>query len=245
MKAYTAEDFQNGVVLLINKPYGWTSFDVVNKVRYKITHFIGKKIKVGHAGTLDPLATGLLVLCTGKFTKKLMGLQSESKEYTGTIAVGATTPSQDLETEIDQKYPVEHITEDLIKETTKRFIGEIEQVPPVFSAKRVEGTRSYELARKGEAKKMRPSLVTITKFDITGVDFLEDTIDVHFRVACSKGTYIRAIARDFGEALNSGGYLKALCRTASGDFKLKDATTIDDFHEALFGVPPDGEIRAE
>lgn len=239
-EAYTAEDFLNGEVLLVDKPYGWTSFDVVNKIRYKLTHFVGKKMKVGHAGTLDPLATGLLILCTGKFTKKLMGLQAEAKEYTGTIAVGATTPSQDLETEIDQRFPISHITKEAIEEATKGFIGEIDQVPPVFSAKRVEGTRSYELARKGEAVEMPPSRVTINEFEITGVDFLEDTIDVHFKVACSKGTYIRSIARDFGEALNSGGHLKALRRTASGDFKIEDATTVDDFHEVLFGVRPDG-----
>lgn len=233
MKAYTAEEYQNGVILLIDKPYRWSSFDVVNKVRYKLTKFVGKKMKVGHAGTLDPLATGLLVIGIGKFTKKLTELQAEAKEYTGTIAVGATTPSQDLETEIDEKFPIEHITTEKIEAAAKSFIGEIDQVPPVFSAKRVDGTRSYELARKGQATEMPPVKVTITEFEITGVEQQDDTIDVHFRIACSKGTYIRSIARDFGAALNSGGYLKALRRTASGDFKLDDAVTIEEIEKAL------------
>ena len=226
----TLEDFKDGQVLLIDKPLNWTSFQVVNKLRWNIKQQFGiKKIKVGHAGTLDPLATGLLIICTGKQTKEIHVYQGQIKEYTGTITLGATTPSYDLETEVDQTYATDHITEELIKETTAQFIGDIQQKPPIFSAIKKEGKRLYELARKGETTEIKARTVTISEFEITNIDFPK----VDFRVVCSKGTYIRSLAFDFGKALNSGAHLSTLRRTKIGDFSVEKANSIESFIEDL------------
>ncbi|MDO6803909.1 tRNA pseudouridine(55) synthase TruB [Wenyingzhuangia sp. 1_MG-2023] len=220
------EEYKEGQVLLIDKPLHWTSFQVVNKLRWVIKQHYGiKNIKVGHAGTLDPLATGLLILCTGKFTKKIETYQAQHKEYTGTITLGATTPSYDLETEIDENFPTEHITENMIHETTKQFVGEIDQVPPIFSAIKKEGKRLYELAREGKTTEIKSRKITISEFEITQIDFP----NVHFKVACSKGTYIRSLAFDFGKSLNSGSYLSALRRTKIGDFNVDNAMSVNEF----------------
>lgn len=225
-KKPTAEDFKDGKILLFDKPLEWTSFQLVNKVRWLIrkTHNI-KKIKVGHAGTLDPLATGLLILCTGKFTKRIEELQGQEKEYTGTFTLGATTPSFDLETEVDQRYPIDHLTEEKIYDATNPFIGEIEQFPPVFSALKKEGKRLYEYAREGEAVDIPARKVHIAAFEITQIALPL----VHFRVVCSKGTYIRSLAHDFGKSLNTGAHLSALRRTRIGEYKVEDAFSIDSF----------------
>lgn len=226
----TGEDFKNGQVLLIDKPLDWTSFQVVNKLRWAIRkkHNL-KKIKVGHAGTLDPLATGLLVICTGKKTKEIQTFQGQEKEYTGTIVLGSTTPSYDLETEIDQTFPTEHISETLIHETTKQFIGDIQQFPPVFSAIKKEGKRLYEFAREGKEVEIQSRTINISEFEITQINGLQ----VDFRVVCSKGTYIRSLAHDFGKALNSGGHLSALRRTRIGDFCIENSQSIDSFLDNL------------
>lgn len=222
----TVEDFQNGQVLLIDKPLEWTSFQVVNKIRWEIKkQFNLKKIKVGHAGTLDPLATGLLILCTGKFTKKIDEFQAQEKEYTGTFTIGATTPSYDLETEIDNTYSTEHINADLIQKTTQQFIGRIEQKPPIFSAIKKDGKRLYELARAGETTQIKSRNVTVSQFEITNINLPK----IDFRIVCSKGTYIRSLAYDFGIALNSGAHLSALRRTKIGDFNVNNAKTIETF----------------
>jgi len=222
----TAEYFLSGQVLLIDKPLNWTSFQVVNKLRWEIRHtFNIKKIKVGHAGTLDPLATGLLVICTGKMTKKIDAFQGQIKEYTGTFVLGSTTPSFDLETEINETFLTEHITEDFIHKTTKQFIGEIEQVPPVFSALKKDGKRLYEYARAGEDVEIKSRKVNISEFEITKID----GINIDFRVICSKGTYIRSLVNDFGKALNSGGHLSELRRTKIGHFHVMNAQTPEAF----------------
>ena len=222
----TEENFKNGKVLLIDKPLNWTSFQVVNKLRWEIRQrFKIKKIKVGHAGTLDPLATGLLIICTGKQTKQINIYQGQIKEYTGTFTIGATTPSYDLETEVDKTFSTDHITEDLLHETTKQFIGEIQQKPPIFSAIKKDGKRLYELARKGETTEIKARTVTISEFEITKINFPE----VEFRVVCSKGTYIRSLAYDFGLALNSGAHLSALRRTKIGDFSVDKGVSIEGF----------------
>ncbi|MFT6699583.1 MAG: tRNA pseudouridine55 synthase [Porticoccaceae bacterium] len=226
----TEEDYKNGQVLLIDKPLTWTSFQVVNKLRWEIRQrFNIKKIKVGHAGTLDPLATGLLIICTGKQTKEIHIYQGQIKEYTGTITLGATTPSYDLETEINQTFSTEHITEDLLKETTKQFIGDIQQKPPIFSAIKKDGKRLYELARKGETTEINARTVTVSKFEITNINLPE----VDFKVVCSKGTYIRSLAFDFGNALKSGAHLSALRRTKIGDFSVDKASSVNDFIKNL------------
>lgn len=226
----TVEDYQAGQVLLIDKPLNWTSFQVVNKLRWEIRQaFNIKKIKVGHAGTLDPLATGLLVICTGKMTKQIDTFQGQIKEYTGTIVLGSTTPSFDLETEINERFPTEHISKDLIHETTKQFIGEIDQFPPVFSALKKDGKRLYEYARAGEAVEVKSRKITIKNFEITKID--ANLVD--FRVVCSKGTYIRSLANDFGKALHSGGHLSVLRRTKIGDFNVNKALSIEQFIAAL------------
>lgn len=226
----SAEDYLSGQVLLIDKPLNWTSFQVVNKLRWELRRaFKIKKIKVGHAGTLDPLATGLLVICTGKMTKNIDSFQAQIKEYTGTFVLGSTTPSYDLETDIDQIFPTEHLTEDLIRSTTKQFIGDISQFPPVFSALKKDGKRLYEFARAGEAVDVPSRQIHIAAFEITGID----NLNVDFRVVCSKGTYIRSLAHDFGKALNSGAHLSALQRTKIGDFDVKDAVSVEDFIKAL------------
>lgn len=209
-------DFQAGEVLLIDKPLRWTSFDVVGKIRNSIKPL---KIKVGHAGTLDPLATGLLVLCTGKKTKTIDQLQAQEKEYTGTIHLGATTPSYDLETEIDQEFDISNITPEQIKEASKQFIGEIQQYPPSHSAIKIGGERLYEKARRGEEVERRPRTVIINSFEITDITLPL----ISFKVVCSKGTYIRSLAHDLGRALHSGAYLHSLRRTRSGDFLVQDA----------------------
>jgi len=224
----TLEDYKNGQVLLIDKPLEWTSFQVVNKLRWHIRKkFNIKKIKVGHAGTLDPLATGLLIICTGKFTKKIEEYQGQIKEYTGEFSLGATTPSYDLETAIDKTFPVSHLTDELIIETTKKFVGEIDQKPPIFSAIKKEGKRLYELAREGKTTIIKSRKVTVLTFEITKIDLPV----VNFRVVCSKGTYIRSLAYDFGKALNSGAHLSGLRRTKIGNFSVDGALQPLDYIE--------------
>lgn len=227
----TAEDYLEGQILLIDKPLTWTSFQAVNKLKYilKREYNLPKKFKIGHAGTLDPLATGLLIICTGKFTKRITEIQSQTKEYTGTITVGATTPSYDLETEVNATFSTEHLTESLIEETTKQFIGEIDQKPPVFSAIKKDGKRLYEHARAGEAVEIAFRKTTIHEFEITRIALPE----IDFRVKCSKGTYIRSLAFDFGKALNSGAYLSALRRTKIGDYNATNAILPDVFEQQL------------
>tara|TARA_R110001583_G_scaffold133095_2_gene284944 strand:+ start:2650 stop:3372 length:723 start_codon:yes stop_codon:yes gene_type:complete len=230
MKSFSKEDFLEGQLLLIDKPMGWSSFQAVNKLKWAIRKkFQLKKIKIGHAGTLDPLATGLLLICTGKFTKKINDLQGQVKEYTGTITLGATTPSFDLETEVDQTFPIDHISDTLIQETTTGFIGEIEQVPPVFSALKKDGKRLYEYAREGKEVEIKKRQVTISEFEITQINLPE----IEFRVVCSKGTYIRSLAHDFGKALQSGGHLSTLRRTKIGDYNVDIATDPNDFADML------------
>jgi tRNA pseudouridine55 synthase len=226
----TGEDFQNGQILLIDKPLNWTSFQAVNKMKWVLKSKLGlKKIKIGHAGTLDPLATGLLLVCTGKFTKRITELQGQAKEYTGTFYVGATTPSYDLETEIDNTFPTSHITEALIHETVKQFLGEIDQKPPIFSAIKKDGIRLYEHARAGETVAIASRKTTIHEFEITRIALPE----IDFRVVCSKGTYIRSLAFDFGKALNSGAHLIVLRRTKIGDYDVRNAMDVTLFEDSV------------
>ncbi len=229
-KTFTPEEFKEGRVLLFDKPMGWTSFQLVNKVRWLIRQSCNiKKIKVGHAGTLDPLATGLLIICTGKFTKSIVEYQGMEKEYTGTFTLGGTTPSYDLETEIDQVFETAHISEENITEAAFGFIGETEQVPPVFSALKKDGKRLYEYARSGEEVKIEARKIEITEFEITNIHFPE----VDFRVVCSKGTYIRSLANDFGIALGSGAHLSKLRRSKIGTFSVDDALNLSSFEDLL------------
>jgi tRNA pseudouridine55 synthase len=246
------KDFRAGEVILINKPLTWTSFQVVNKMKFVIKGYernlpdsVSKamkdpsqknnpqakkaKLKIGHAGTLDPLATGLLIVCTGKQTKNIEKYQAQEKEYTGTFYLGATTPSYDKEKEIDAHYPIEHITDELIYQTVLEFFGKIQQTPPLYSAIRIDGRRAYKIARAGKTAEIQPKEITISEFEITRIALPE----VDFRVVCSKGTYIRSLARDFGEALKSGAHLTALCRTRIGEYHLKDALTIEEFENSL------------
>ncbi len=226
----TAEEFLQGKVLLIDKPLEWTSFQAVNKIRWHIKKQLGlKKIKVGHAGTLDPLATGLLIICTGKMTKQINEFQAQEKEYTGTFHLGATTPSYDLETEVNEEYPTAHITSKSIESVTQSFLGEINQKPPIFSAIKKDGKRLYDIARKGETTEIQSRKVTISAFEITRIAMPE----VDFRVSCSKGTYIRSLANDFGIALDSGAHLSALRRTRIGEFSVENALSIDAFIDSL------------
>ncbi|CAD0003441.1 tRNA pseudouridine(55) synthase TruB [Flavobacterium salmonis] len=227
----TPEEYLNGQVLLIDKPLKWSSFQAVNKLKYLLINKVGlpKKFKIGHAGTLDPLATGLLLICTGKFTKKISELQGQAKEYTGTFYIGATTPSYDLETEIDVTFPTDHIDQDLIYETVKQFLGEIDQKPPIFSAIKKDGVRLYEHARAGETVEIASRKTTIHEFEITRIELPE----IDFRVVCSKGTYIRSLAFDFGKALRSGSHLTVLRRTKIGDYDVKDAIDIMMFEESI------------
>ncbi|HET8827895.1 MAG TPA: tRNA pseudouridine(55) synthase TruB [Pelobium sp.] len=218
-KKFPKFNFTQGEVLLLNKPYQWTSFDVVGKLR---NSFKPLKLKVGHAGTLDPLATGLLIICTGKLTKQIDTFQAEEKEYTGTFTLGATTPSYDLETEIDQTFDISNLSEDLILDNCKHFIGDLEQYPPAHSAIKVDGERLYLKARRGEEVVLKARNVNISQFEITRIELPE----VDFRVVCSKGTYIRSLAKDFGEKLGNGAYLSKLRRTRSGNFKVEDAFEI-------------------
>jgi len=239
-------DFYTGEVILINKPLTWTSFQVVNKMKYLIrnsksqiripdpsqannTQRSTNKLKIGHAGTLDPLATGLLIVCTGKQTKNIETYQAQEKEYTGTFYIGATTPCFDLEKPIDQNFQVDHITDELILKTTEQFIGCINQIPPLFSAIKINGKRAYDIARAGQTAEIKPKQITIKEFNITKIEMPF----VEFKVVCSKGTYIRSLARDFGLALNSGAHLTALCRTRIGEYKLDDAMSIEQFNESI------------
>lgn len=226
--------YEIGQVLVVDKPLGWTSFDVVNKIRYKLKHATGKRLKVGHAGTLDPLASGVLIICTGKFTKRIDEFQAQEKEYTGMIVVGATTPCCDLEKDIDAFYPVAHITDELIHETIRQqYTGNILQVPPVFSAIKIGGKRAYESARSGEVISMPPREVTISEFDVVNIERAENAIVIHFRIVCSKGTYIRSIARDLGTALNSGAYLGALRRTRIGEMSIEAGKSMEEWVQTL------------
>lgn len=224
------EQFLNGEIILIDKPLDWTSFQVVNKIRWLIRSTFGiKKIKVGHAGTLDPLASGLLILCTGKMTKSIEQFMGQEKEYTGTFTLGGTTPSYDLETEIDNTFPTDHITEELLLATLDQFVGTIDQYPPVFSALKKDGKRLYEFAREGIEVEIPTRKVNIRSFELT-----QKTIPkVDFKVICSKGTYIRSLANDFGKALNSGAHLSALRRTRIGEFNIEQAVSIEDFEKQI------------
>ncbi len=223
-------NFQKGEILVFDKPYRWTSFDVVGRVRGQMCRHIGvKKLKVGHAGTLDPLATGVLIVCTGKATKRIEELQSGTKEYIATLRLGATTPSFDLEKPIDATYPTEHITREMVEQVLQRFKGTIEQIPPEFSACKIDGKRAYELARKGKEVELKPKTLVIDEIELTDCSLPDITI----RVVCSKGTYIRALARDIGQALDSGAHLTALRRTRVGDCKVEDALDPEHFKEWL------------
>lgn len=225
-------DFLEGEIIAIDKPLHWTSFDVVGKVRGAICHHIGqRKLKVGHTGTLDPLATGVVVICTGKKTKLISQMQYDTKEYLATLQLGATTPSYDLEKEIDQTYPTAHITRELIDQVIPQFVGEQWQTPPMFSAVQVNGKRAYELARKGETVELKPKLLVIDEIEVT--DFNPETMQLSIRVVCSKGTYIRALARDIGERLRSGAHLIALRRIRIGDIRVENCTTVEQFSESL------------
>ena len=220
------EDFKNGQVLLINKPLNWTSFQVVNKIRWLIKNKFGiKKIKVGHAGTLDPLATGLLIICTGKMTKKISSFQNQTKKYTGTFLLGSTTPSFDLETKPDNTFPVDHINKDLIINATKSFIGKIKQKPPIYSAIKKDGKRLYESARIGENIEINDRDIEILNFNISRINMPH----IDFEVECSKGTYIRALANDFGKKLNSGATLYKLNRTKIGEYSVNKSISIEEF----------------
>ena len=223
-------NFKEGEVLFFNKPLGWTSFKVVGHARYHICRRMKvKKLKVGHAGTLDPLATGVMIVCTGKATKRIEEFQYHTKEYIATIQLGATTPSYDLEHEINATYPTEHITREMVEETLKQFLGEIHQVPPVFSACKVDGKRAYDLARKGEEVELKPKLLVIDEIELLECDLVK--MEIKIRVVCSKGTYIRALARDIGEALHSGAHLTGLVRTRVGEVKLEDCLDPSMFAE--------------
>ena len=223
-------NFKEGEVLFFNKHLGWTSFKVVGHARYHICRRMKvKKLKVGHAGTLDPLATGVMIVCTGKATKRIEEFQYHTKEYIATIQLGATTPSYDLEHEIDATYPTEHITREMGEETLKQFLGEIHQVPPVFSACKVDGKRAYDLARKGEEVELKPKLLVIDEIELLECDLVK--MEIKIRVVCSKGTYIRALARDIGEALHSGAHLTGLVRTRVGEVKLEDCLDPSMFAE--------------
>ena len=229
-------NFSEGEMLLINKPYQWTSFDVVGKIRNALKPL---KLKVGHAGTLDPLATGLLIVCTGKLTKKIDQFQAQEKEYTGTMVLGATTPSYDMETEVDQTFDWSILTEVQIKEATQNFMGDIEQYPPAHSAVKVNGERLYVKARLGEAVELRSRQVNITAFDITRVDLPE----IDFRVVCSKGTYIRSLIHDLGKVLNNGAYLSKLKRTKNGNYSLNDAFEVVDLVNQIRVLKEEGKLK--
>ena len=226
-------NFVEGEVLLVNKPLHWTSFDVVNKIRSALKKNYGK-LKVGHAGTLDPLATGLLIIATGKFTKRLDEFQAQEKEYTGTLLLGATTPSLDAETPIDHTYPSEHITQDMVRAAATSFIGNIEQMPPIYSAIKVDGQVAHRAARNGQELELKLRPVHIKEFELTHIEIPE----VSFRVVCSKGTYIRSLVRDLGKAVDSGGYMTGLCRTRSGDYKVTDAWELPALIEYINGQQP-------
>lgn len=222
-------DFEKGEVLLVDKPKTWTSFDVVNKIRYAVSKKQGKRMKVGHAGTLDPLATGLLVICTGKMTKNIDVFQAQEKEYTGEIYLGKTTPSFDAETEVNQFFDISNLTNELILNATTQFMGTIQQIPPIYSAIKVNGKKLYEHARKGREIEIQARSVEIKQFEITNITLPQ----VQFKVLCSKGTYIRTLADDFGKALGAGAYLSALRRTGIGDFRIENAWNLEQLIEAI------------
>lgn len=225
-------NFLEGEVIYLNKPYGMSSFGALARIRYLISKKIGvKRVKTGHAGTLDPLATGVLILCTGKKTKELDKMLYHSKEYTATLQLGATTPSFDREHTVDHTYPTAHITRELIEETLKQFVGEIQQVPPEYSAVKIDGKRAYKLMRKGETVELKPKTLKIDEIELIGFDPLKKRMSI--RVVCSKGTYIRALARDIGKALGSGAFLQTLCRTRLGEVSIDDCITMEDFPEWL------------
>lgn len=225
-------DFQEGAIILINKPYGWTSFNVVSKIKHLLRKSKGyKKIKVGHAGTLDPLASGLMVVCVGKATKMVESFLNDDKEYIATFHLGQTTPSYDMETQMNQEFPTDHINRNLVDEVVKGFIGKQDQVPPLYSAKSIQGKRAYKFARKGVDMELDPVQITIHELEIIKFELPELTL----RIKCSKGTYIRSLARDFGKAMNSGAYLSNLVRIGSGKFKLVDAKELDEI-ENFFRV---------
>ena len=227
---YTEERFREGQVLFINKPLNWTSFDVVNKIRYSLKNYLGiKKIKVGHAGTLDPLATGLVIVCTGKATKQIDQFLGMDKQYIANVKLGATTPSFDLETETDKTFPFEHINEEMLQTAIESYRGETEQIPPMFSALKIKGQKAYELARKGKEVELKARTINISELKI-----LEwNAPDLKIDVACSKGTYIRSLARDIGYALNSGGHLTGLIRTRIGPYQLSESISIEEFEKNL------------
>lgn len=225
-------NFQAGEILYFDKPLHWTSFNLVAKVRSALCHKIGvRRLKVGHAGTLDPLATGVVTICTGKATKRIDELQAHTKEYVATLQLGATTPSFDLETSVDATYPTAHITKELVEEALTHFLGRIEQVPPAFSACKVDGHRAYDLARKGKDVQLKAKILVIDEIELQ--DFNPETMQMTIRVVCSKGTYIRALARDIGEALQSGAHLIALRRTRVGDIRVEDCMNVEDFPKWL------------
>ena len=229
-KIEKSSHFVSGTLLLIDKPLEWTSFDVVKKVRNLIKKKLQiKKIKVGHSGTLDPLATGLLIVCTGEFTKRIEEIQGQGKTYTGQFTLGATTPSFDRETKVNHTFNTAHITKQLLEETTKQFVGEITQIPPIFSALKKDGKRLYDFARENEEVEIKERKVMVHSFEITDINFPE----VNFKISCAKGTYIRSIANDFGRALNSGAYLSKLCRTKIGKYNLKDAFSLNEVEEKM------------
>ena len=229
-------DFKTGIIISFDKPLTWTSFGLVSKVRYLLCKHIGeKKLKVGHAGTLDPLATGVLIVCTGKATKQIDSLQAKTKEYIATLQLGATTPSFDQETPVDATYPTGHISQESVAEVLKTFVVTIEQVPPSFSASKVDGKRAYDLARQGKDVELKPKLLVIDEIEL--LQFSSQTMQATIRVVCSKGTYIRALARDIGLALNSGAHLIALRRTRIGDYKVEDCHTLESFTEWLEAQP--------
>ena len=228
-------DFVEGEILAFDKPYKWTSFDVVGKARWLLCHKLGlKKLKVGHTGTLDPLATGVVIVCTGRKTKLIDKLQYDTKEYVATLQLGATTPSYDLEKPIDQTYPTAHITRQLIDEVIPTFLGEQWQVPPMFSAVKVDGKRAYKLARKGEEVELKPKLLVIDEIEVLNFD--PSTMQLVIRVVCSKGTYIRALARDIGQKLNSGAHLIALRRTRVGDYRVEDCMNFEQFEQLVYEI---------
>lgn len=228
-------NFHEGEILYINKPYGMTSFGALAYVRKRLSRRLHvKRLKTGHAGTLDPLATGVLILCTGRATKQIETLQGHTKEYTATLQLGATTPSYDMEHEVDQTYPTGHITRELILATLPRFVGDIRQVPPLFSAVMVDGDRAYKLARRGDNVELQAKPIRIDELELTSFD--PESMQMSIRVVCGKGTYIRSLARDIGQALGSGAYLTALCRTRVGDVRLEDCLTLDDFPSWLDSI---------
>ena len=225
-------NFQEGEFIYINKPYRMTSFGALAYVRTRVSRKIGvKRVKIGHAGTLDPLATGVLILCTGKKTKEIERLQLDSKEYTATLQLGATTPSYDMEHEVDQTFPTAHITRELIEQVLSGFTGDIQQVPPAYSACKIAGDRAYDLMRKGRQVELKAKTVHIDRIELT--DFNAETMQLSIRVSCGKGTYIRSLARDIGQALGSGAYLTALCRTRLGNIRIEDCLTLDEFPQWL------------